>query len=85
MHAELSASICTAVSTSACAENPGSVGHKHGPKIGTVFQAQNWDRVRKRCKESGPDSGTKKMLQLSAVELVFGSPSHAVVLPSTAV
>ena len=40
-------------------KNPGSVGHKHGPRIESVFKAQNWDRVRKWCKISGPDSGHK--------------------------
>ena len=40
-------------------KNPGSVGHKHGPRIESVFQAQNWDRVRKWCKISGPESGHK--------------------------
>ena len=40
-------------------KNPGSVGHKHGPRIGSIFKAQNWDRVSKWCKISGPDSGHK--------------------------
>ena len=65
-------------------ENPGSVSHKHGPRIGTVFWAQNWDRIRKWCKKSGPDSGPKKPEQLSAVGPAFALPAHLVFLQCTA-
>ena len=40
-------------------KNPDSIGQKRGPRIEPVFRAQNWDRVRKWCKNSGPDSGHK--------------------------
>ena len=39
---------------------PGSVGHKCGPKNGTVFRSRNWDRVKKWCMIWGPDSGHQK-------------------------
>ena len=66
-------------------KNPGSVGHKHGPRIGPVFKAQNWDRVSKWCKISGPDSGHKKPEQLSALGPVHDWPAQLVVLPRTAI